>query len=121
MSRFRRLPGGGRVAGRRQGRGPGDAARQARRMGGDGCAHGGPHVPAVERVRRRTYGRPVATMRASLEAMQQAPYGAPEPSEKPLTILAALGPRRLALSAMHADGAHPYNVPPEHTAEARSM
>ena len=48
--------------------------------------------------------------------MAAAPYGAPEPAEKPLTILAALGPRMLALSASHADGAHPYNVTPEHTA-----
>jgi probable F420-dependent oxidoreductase len=38
-----------------------------------------------------------------------------------LTILAALGPRMLALSGTHADGAHPYNVPPEHTAEARRI
>ena len=27
----------------------------------------------------------------------------------------------LELSASHADGAHPYNVPPEHTAEARRI
>jgi len=79
------------------------------------------HVPAVEGVRGHTYGRPVATMRAYLEAMQAAPYGAPEPPETPLTILAALGPRMLALSSSHADGAHPYNVTPEHTAEARRI
>jgi probable F420-dependent oxidoreductase len=79
------------------------------------------HVPSVEGVRGHTYGRPIATMRSYLEAMQAAPYGAPEPPEKPLTILAALGPRMLALSASHADGAHPYNVPPEHTAEARRI
>src|ERR1700758_1772734 len=30
-------------------------------------------------------------------------------------------PRMLALSAEHADGAHPYNVPPEHTHEARRI
>lgn len=79
------------------------------------------HVPAVEGVRGHTYGRPIATMRGYLEAMKAAPYGAPEPPEKPLTILAALGPRMLALSASHADGAHPYNVTPEHTAEARRI
>lgn len=79
------------------------------------------HVPSVEGVRGHTYGRPVATMRAYLEAMGSAPYGAPAPSEKPLTILAALGPRMLALSGTHADGAHPYNVTPEHTAEARRI
>src|SRR6202166_2128407 len=79
------------------------------------------HVPSVEGVRRHTYGRPVATMRGYLEAMRAAPYGAPEPAERPLTILAALGPRMLALSGSHADGAHPYNVTPEHTAEARRI
>src|ERR1700733_11549348 len=79
------------------------------------------HVPAVEGVRGHTYGRPVATMRAYLEAMQAAPYGAPEPAEKPLTIVAALGPRMMALSGSHADGAHPYNVTPEHTHEARGI
>src|SRR5260370_4348332 len=79
------------------------------------------HVPSVEGVRGHTYGRPVATMRAYLEAMRAAPYRAPEPAEPPLTILAALGPPMLALSVIHADGAHPYNVPPELTAEARRI
>jgi probable F420-dependent oxidoreductase len=36
-------------------------------------------------------------------------------------VLAALGPKMLALAAEHADGAHPYNVPPEHTARAREI
>ena len=79
------------------------------------------HVPSVEGMRGHIYGRPVATMRAYLDAMKAAPYGSPEPPEPPLTILAALGPRMLALSASHADGAHPYNVTPEHTAEARRI
>jgi probable F420-dependent oxidoreductase len=79
------------------------------------------HVPMVEGLRGHNYGRPVATMRAYLDAMAAAPYLAPEPAEKPLTILAALGPNMLKLSATHADGAHPYNVTPEHTAEARQI
>ena len=79
------------------------------------------HVPSVEGLRGHTYGRPIATMRNYLEAMSAAAYAAPEPAEAPLTILAALGPRMLELSASHADGAHPYNVPPEHTAEARRI
>jgi probable F420-dependent oxidoreductase len=79
------------------------------------------HVPSVEGIRGHVYGKPVATMRAYLDAMKAAPYGAPEPPERPLTILAALGPRMLALSASDADGAHPYNVTPEHTAEARRI
>jgi len=79
------------------------------------------HVPTVNTLRGHVYGKPVATMRAYLEAMRAAPYLAPPPPEPPLTILAALGPRMLALSAEHADGAHPYNVPPEHTAAARRI
>ncbi|HTT79942.1 MAG TPA: TIGR03620 family F420-dependent LLM class oxidoreductase [Stellaceae bacterium] len=79
------------------------------------------HAPSVTGVRGHVYGRPVATMRDYLNEMKAAPYAAPPPAEPPLTILAALGPRMLALSAELADGAHPYNVPPEHTAEARRI
>ncbi|HEX3537859.1 MAG TPA: TIGR03620 family F420-dependent LLM class oxidoreductase [Stellaceae bacterium] len=79
------------------------------------------HRPSVEGIRGHVYAKPVATMRHYLEAMKAAPYAAPQPPEPPLTILAALGPRMLALSAEHADGAHPYNVTPEHTAEARRI
>ncbi len=79
------------------------------------------HRPAVEGLRGHTYGKPVATMRRYLEGMGAATYQAPEPAEQPLTILAALGPRMMALSAELADGAHPYNTTPEHSAEARRM
>jgi len=78
------------------------------------------HRPSVE-GRGHAYGKPVATMRAYLQAMGAAPYGAPQPTERPLTVVAALGPRMLALSAELADGAHPYNTAPEHTAKARSI
>src|SRR5271166_6912546 len=63
------------------------------------------HRPMVEGLRHHSYGRPVATMRAYLQAMRDAPYLAPEPPEKPLTVVAALGPRMMALSAELADGA----------------
>src|SRR5439155_17945438 len=79
------------------------------------------HAPSVTGLRGHHYGKPVATMRAYLEAMNAAPYLAPDPPERPLTILAALGPRMLALSGELADGAHPYNVPPEHSAESRRI
>jgi probable F420-dependent oxidoreductase len=36
-------------------------------------------------------------------------------------VLAALGPKMLALAAEKADGAHPYLVPVEHTASAREI
>jgi probable F420-dependent oxidoreductase len=79
------------------------------------------HRPMVQGVRGHSYGRPVATMRSYLEAMQAAPCQAPLPREKPLTIVAALGPRMMALSSELADGAHPYNTTPQHTAKARSI
>ncbi len=79
------------------------------------------HAPMVQGVRGHAYGKPVATMRTYLQGMRAAPYQAPEPPERPLTILAALGPRMMALSSELADGAHPYNTGPEHTAQARAI
>jgi probable F420-dependent oxidoreductase len=79
------------------------------------------HRPMVQQLRGHTYGKPVATMRAYLEAMRDSPYQAPPPREKPPTIVAALGPRMMKLSAELADGAHPYNTTVEHTAEARAI
>jgi probable F420-dependent oxidoreductase len=79
------------------------------------------HRPMVQGVRGHTYDKPVATMRAYLAAMRDAPYQAPMPREKPLTVVAALGPRMMALSSELADGAHPYNTTPEHTAKARAI
>ncbi|HMD67047.1 MAG TPA: TIGR03620 family F420-dependent LLM class oxidoreductase [Stellaceae bacterium] len=79
------------------------------------------HRPMVEGLRGHSYGRPVATMRGYLQAMREAPYAAPELPEKPLTVVAALGPRMMALSGELADGAHPYNTTPEHTAQARTI
>ncbi len=79
------------------------------------------HRPIVSEIRGHAYGKPVATMRAYLQAMQGAPYQAPLPSQAPKTVLAALGPKMLALAAEMADGAHPYCVTPEHTGEARRI
>src|SRR5580693_10674479 len=79
------------------------------------------HRPMVANLRGHSYGKPVATMRSYLQAMRTAPYQAPEPPERPLTIVAALGPRMMALSGELADGAHPYNTTPEHTAQARAI
>jgi len=79
------------------------------------------HRPTVEGVRGHAYGKPVATMRAYLQGMRKAPYAAPQPADRPLTVVAALGPRMMALSGELADGAHPYNTTPEHTAQARTI
>ena len=80
------------------------------------------HRPTVEGVLHRTYGKPVATMRAYLRAMREAPYQAEGAiPETPPVVVAALGPRMMALSGELADGAHPYNTIPAHTAEARRI
>jgi probable F420-dependent oxidoreductase len=79
------------------------------------------HEPIVSGARKHAYGKPVETMQSYLTDMQTATYMAPQPAEKPKTIVAALGPKMLALSRDLADGAHPYNVSPKHTAEARNI
>jgi probable F420-dependent oxidoreductase len=79
------------------------------------------HAHLVTGVRGHAYGRPVATMRAYLEAMEKAPYVGPAPPEEPPIVLAALRPRMLELARERARGAHPYFVPPEHTARAREI
>nr|QOL00267.1 putative coenzyme F420-dependent oxidoreductase [uncultured organism] len=78
------------------------------------------HLRIVE-ARKHAYGKPLATMRAYLQGMAEADYRAASPPAPPKTVLAALGPKMLELSAELADGAHPYNVPPEHTRRARSI
>jgi probable F420-dependent oxidoreductase len=60
-------------------------------------------------------------MRSYLQAMAKSPYRSVPPAAAPMTVLAALGPKMLELSAELADGAHPYNVTPEHTHEARAL
>jgi probable F420-dependent oxidoreductase len=72
-------------------------------------------------MRQHEYRKPVETMRAYLAAMAAAPYHSVAPPEPPKTVLAALGPKMLQLAAERADGAHPYNVTPEHTRQARAI
>jgi len=60
-------------------------------------------------------------MRAYLDAMDSAPFVAPAPAAAPPRVLGALAPRMLRLAAERAWGAHPYFVPPEHTARARAI
>ncbi|MGD0131183.1 MAG: LLM class F420-dependent oxidoreductase [Bryobacteraceae bacterium] len=79
------------------------------------------HIPLVEQLRGHVYDKPVATMRAYLDLMDKAPYGSVPPATMPVRVLAALGPKMVELSGERADGAHPYNVNPEHTAEARRI
>jgi probable F420-dependent oxidoreductase len=81
---------------------------------GLGVSH--PHPVSM---RGQEYGPPIETMRAYLDAMEAATYMGPEPAERVPIVLAALGPKMLDLARERTDGAHPYFVPVEHTAEAR--
>jgi probable F420-dependent oxidoreductase len=68
----------------------------------------------------RPGARPLTALREYLDGMDAAELpGLPQPSPRPRRVLAALGPKLLDLAAERADGAHPYFVPPEHTAMAR--
>jgi len=79
------------------------------------------HKPLVEGVRGLNYGPPVATMRSYLEKMAASPYTGVMPADQPKTVIAALGPKMLALAAEQTAGAHPYFSSPDHTAMARNV
>ncbi|MFJ2738926.1 TIGR03620 family F420-dependent LLM class oxidoreductase [Streptomyces sp. NPDC087440] len=68
----------------------------------------------------RSLGRAVSTMRAYLDSMDAVPAHGPLPDPAPRRVLAALGPKMLALAAERTWGAHPYFVPAEHTVRARA-
>jgi probable F420-dependent oxidoreductase len=75
------------------------------------------HVPMVEGLRGHRYDKPLAAMGAYLDGINKfAPAGEPPP-----VVVAALGPKMLALSGAKSRGAVPYNVTPKHTAEAAAI
>jgi probable F420-dependent oxidoreductase len=75
----------------------------------------------VERVRKHSYDKPLSYLRSYLDDMDAAPFNAVAPTDDPGRLLAALGPRMLELSAMRANGAHPYLTTPDHTRQAREI
>jgi probable F420-dependent oxidoreductase len=77
------------------------------------------HHHLVEWVRKHDYSKPLSFMSSYLELMGKAKFLAVGPEEVPEIVLAALGPKMLQLAATETGGAHPYFVPPEHTAMAR--
>ncbi|TML11897.1 MAG: LLM class F420-dependent oxidoreductase [Actinobacteria bacterium] len=79
------------------------------------------HAWLVEDLRGGTYSKPLPTMSAYLDRMDAAPFSAHPPTARDRRLLAALGPKMLALAADKADGAHPYLVTPDHTALARPI
>jgi probable F420-dependent oxidoreductase len=76
---------------------------------------GNSHAPLVEGTLGVPYRRPYAKMGEYLDALDAAEHPVPRRER----MLAALGPRMLRLARERAGAAHPYLVPPEHTAIAR--
>jgi probable F420-dependent oxidoreductase len=75
------------------------------------------HIPMVEGLRGHRYDKPLSAMRAYLDGIHKdLPVG-----EEPPVMVAALGPKMLALSAEKSRGAVPYNVTPKHTAQAAKI
>jgi probable F420-dependent oxidoreductase len=79
------------------------------------------HAPLVAGMRGHDYSRPLSFLRGYLDAMDSAVFMGVQPAEAPPRVLAALHPKSLALARERAWGSHPYFVPPEHTARARSI
>jgi probable F420-dependent oxidoreductase len=75
--------------------------------------------------RGHVYSRPVARMRAYLEAMDDDPFVSPDGTSAQRApvprVLAALRPPMLRLAAERAAGAHTFLVPVEHTRRAREL
>lgn len=70
-------------------------------------------------LRGFTWDKPFSRMQWYLKAMADAPFEGPEPDPAVPVLLAALGPRMLALAGTVTAGAHTYFVPVEHTVLAR--
>jgi probable F420-dependent oxidoreductase len=79
------------------------------------------HAPMVTGMRGHEYGKPVTTMRNYLGSMEKALYVGPQAGEEAPIVIAALRQNMLRLAAEKTSGAHPYFVPPEHTARAREI
>ena len=74
------------------------------------------HAPLIDAGNPGRYRKPLAATTEFLDGLDAAQ----RPVSTDGRVLAALGPKMLALSARRARGAHPYLVTPEHTAAARA-
>ena len=74
------------------------------------------HIPLVEGVRGHRYDKPLAAMSAYLDGINKSAAAGELP-----VVVAALGPKMLALSGAKSRGAVPYNVTPGHTAQAAGI
>jgi len=77
------------------------------------------HAPMVT-ARGHDYARPVSAMRQYLDQMGQAPWRGPEAPLAPV-VLAALGPRMVALAAQRTAGAYPYFTTAKHIRMVREQ
>ena len=77
------------------------------------------HAPMVT-SRGHDYARPLSAMREYLDQIGQAPWRGPDAPLPPI-VLAALGPRMVALSAERAAGAYPYFTTGEHIRRVREQ
>lgn len=75
------------------------------------------HATLVDRKQPGRYARPLARMRTWLDALDAADPPVPASAR----VLAALGPRMLALARARSAGAHPFLVTVEHTRRAREI
>lgn len=77
------------------------------------------HAHLVSHLRKHDYSKPYSYMVEYLDRMDDSLFMAAGADETPPRVLAALGPKMLALSAEKANGAHPYFTTPDHTRTAR--
>ena len=73
------------------------------------------HQPLIDSQEAGRYRKPLSAMQSFLDGLDAASPPV-DPSHR---VLAALGPKMLELARTRAAGAHPYNVTPQHTAQAR--
>ncbi len=78
------------------------------------------HAPLVADVRGHEYKKPLATMKAYLDAMDQTWAGQGDAAPAKQVALAALGPAMSKLSAERTLGAFPYNITPAQVALSRA-
>ncbi|HEY0688695.1 MAG TPA: TIGR03620 family F420-dependent LLM class oxidoreductase [Kribbella sp.] len=85
------------------------------------------HARMVEGVLGLRYERPLSALREHLDRLDEPDlvFGlagiSGDPAPTPPRVLAALGPKALALARDRAAGAFSYLVTPEHTADARAV
>jgi probable F420-dependent oxidoreductase len=77
------------------------------------------HAPMVA-TRGHEYAKPVSAMRDYLERMDQAAWRGPDAPLPPI-VLAALGPRMVALAAERTAGAYPYFTTTRHIRHVREQ